>query len=345
MRFFWKLLSYLLVAGFATTVGFLVGRKVDLPKSTQQDSVINKIIERPLEKYAIENLSQAKIEKAEFRIGEQIAEIKPTLTTLGFTSHTYSQTIDPDLDGKATTKVTGVINLPTKSSLSPVILMLRGYVDPGIYSPGVGTRRGAEEFAKNGFITIAPDFLGYADSDENAADVLESRFQTYTTALATLFSIDTLPAWDKKNVFIWGHSNGGHIALTLLEITGAEFPTVLWAPVSKPFPYSVLYYTDESADQGKFLRKEIADFEALYDASKYSLGSYWSRIKAPIQLHQGTADSAVPLSWSNTLHAVFKQNDIESEYFTYPGGDHNLTPGWDSAVERSLEFFKSKINQ
>ena len=37
---------------------------------------------------------------------------------------------------------------------------------------------------------------------------------------------------------------------------------ILWAPVSKPFPYNILYYTDEAEDRGKWLRGEIAKFEA-----------------------------------------------------------------------------------
>lgn len=163
MGFLLKLFSYLVVAGLATVVGFFVGRKLDLPKNPQSDSVINKIIERPLEKYAIENLSKAKIEKSEFIIGEQIKEGNPVANPPVYISYTYSQNIDPDLDGRATTKATGVINIPTRATTPedpnpkyPVVLMLRGYVDPSIYSPGVGTRRGAEYFAENGFITIAP---------------------------------------------------------------------------------------------------------------------------------------------------------------------------------------------
>src|SRR5690606_5347887 len=94
--------------------------------------------------------------------------------------------------------------------------------------------------------------------------------------------------WNNDDVFIWAHSNGGQIALTTLEATGKMIPTSLWAPVTKPFPYSVLYYTDESADRGKFIRTELAKFEAIYNADQFAITDYVDRIKAPIQLHQGT---------------------------------------------------------
>src|SRR5690606_21512717 len=137
-------------------------------------------------------------------------------------------------------------------------------------------------------ITIAPDFLGYAGSDENAANIFESRFQTYTLAISLINSIGnssftkmTNQEWNKEDVFIWAHSNGGQIALTTLEATGKAYPTTLWAPVSKSFPYSVLYYTDEAEDKGKFIRHELAKFEDLYDTDKYSLDNYFELVKAP----------------------------------------------------------------
>lgn len=228
--------------------------------------------------------------------------------------------------------------------------MLRGYVDQSIYYSGLGSARGGEFFAENGFITIAPDFLGYAASDENAADIFESRFQTYTTAKAFLesfssasFKTITNGKWDGKNIVIWAHSNGGQIALTLLEITGVEYPTTLWAPVSKPFPYSILYYTDESDDNGKFIRSELAHFEDLYDVEKYSLTNYFDTIQAPIQIHQGGSDDAIPLEWSQKLLSNLKAHDVEAQLFVYPQSDHDMRPDWDEIIQKDLDFFEEKI--
>ena len=100
-----------------------------------------------------------------------------------------------------------------------------------------------EYFRDNEYITLAPDFLGYGGSDSESSNIFESRFQTYTTVLTLLKSInkENFPNWDQKNIFIWAHSNGGQIALTVLEITGENYPTVLWAPVTESFPYSILF--------------------------------------------------------------------------------------------------------
>ncbi|MCX6794015.1 MAG: prolyl oligopeptidase family serine peptidase [Candidatus Gottesmanbacteria bacterium] len=222
----------------------------------------------------------------------------------------------------------------------PVIVQFRGYVDREQYFPGEGTARSAEVYAANGFISLAPDFLGYGGSDMPSTDVFEERFETYTTALNLLASVSTLPIVDALHIGIWGHSNGGQIALTVLEILGRPIPTVLWAPVSKPFPYSILYYTDEADDHGKLLRRELARFESQYDIEQYSLTNYLNRITGPVQFHQGMADTAVPLSWSDTLAKTLEASNSAVNYFVYPGADHNMLPdGWDTVVARDVTFF------
>jgi dipeptidyl aminopeptidase/acylaminoacyl peptidase len=204
--------------------------------------------------------------------------------------------------------------------------------------PGTGTQHSAEVYAANGFISLAPDFLGFGGSEKPSADVFEERFETYTTALNLLASVKTLPMADATRVGIWGHSNGGQIALTALEVLGRPIPAILWAPVSKPFPYSILYYTDEADDHGKALRKELADFEQNYDVEKYSLSNYLGRITGPVLLHQGTADDAVPVAWSDILAKNLK----DVTYVTHPGADHDMNGAWNTVVLEDLKFFTER---
>lgn len=251
-------------------------------------------------------------------------------------------------------KVSGLMNIPKKSGDYPVVIMLRGYVDKSIYEPGVGTSHGGEVLAQNGFITLAPDFLGYGYSDKASAGTIEDRFLTYVSVLELISSTKNLNTaledksltarFDGIHLGIWGHSNGGQIALSVLEISGKDYPTVLWAPVSKPFPYSILYYTDDITDHGKALRKAVSNFEKDYDAEKYSLTNYFDWIKAPIQVHQGGSDEEVPQRWSDTLVATLKKKKKDVEYFTYPGEDHNFDQGnWSLVIQRTMAFYKKRF--
>lgn len=338
MSRFKTILFYILFCIIFILIGWLANTAYHLPRAL--NSPIALIKSRPLDKYTIENLAKANVSPSEIKIEGVLSEGQ------NFTSNSYSMTFDPTLrqgSGQALKTVTGVINLPKDNLKHPLILMIRGFVDQQIYTQGVGTKSGAEYFSQNGFITIAPDFLGYGGSDKESSNIFESRFQTYTTVLSTLASLGSIAEWDAKNVFIWGHSNGGQVALTILEITKKSYPTVLWAPVSKPFPYSILYYTDESADIGKLIRQELAKFESDYDVDLYSLTQYLDRIKAPLEVNQGTADDAVPYAWTKALVKVLKTNNPDLKFFTYPGADHNLQPAWNTVIARDLAFFRTHL--
>ncbi|MCL4374763.1 prolyl oligopeptidase family serine peptidase [Patescibacteria group bacterium] len=324
----------IITAGLAVTVIVLLLRSCGcispLGKPTVQKAL-------PLEKYTYANLKQTRFS------GSPITIDKVIRNGDGYRSRLFYFRVD----GK---KVSGLINLPDQSGDRPIIVMVRGYVDPKIYQTGVGTQHGGEYLAQNGFITLAPDFLGYGESDAPNVGALEERFLTYTTVLQLLASVQNLNAGleaaglparvDASKIGLWGHSNGGQIVLSVLEISGKPYPTVLWAPVSKPFPYSILYYTDDVDDHGKALRKLVADFEKNYNAENYSLTNYLGWIRAPIQLHQGETDPSVPLAWSNDLYHNLQQKQVKVEYFTYPGEDHNFSQGsWPLVMQRTADFF------
>jgi len=240
-------------------------------------------------------------------------------------------------------KVTGVINYPTASGSHPVVFLIRGFVDQAIYTSGMGSKRIGEYLAENGYITVAPDFLGYADSDSEARNIFESRFQTYTTVLSLIASRNQIPNFDGVNYFLWGHSNGGQIALTTLAVLGQNIPTVLWAPVTKPFPYSVLYYLDEAEDGGKFLRRELAKFEDINNTDAFSFTNYLSQVKAPIILLQGTVDDAVSDTWSRSFCKTTKNIDLDIKCYYYAGADHNLNPSWEAVAQKTLDFFTATL--
>lgn len=306
------------------------------------DTVIPAIIPKtprptPLAKYSINNLSETNINPVKINIGQKIK------SDPAYNVHEFHINFDPAVNSGNLKKVTGLINIPEGTGPFPIVVMYRGYVDKSIYYPGISTSRVSAELAKNGFITVAPDFLGYAGSDLEADNIFETRFQSYTTALTLLKSLNSVSSWDKKNIFIWGYSNGGQIALTMLEITKENYPTVLWAPVSKPFPYSILYFTDEASDSGKFLRHETSIFESDYNSDDFSLTNYFDWINAPIQLNQGTNDEAVPLAWSELLNKSLTSIGKDVEYITYPGTNHNMTPGWNEATLNMLKFYKKFV--
>jgi len=254
-----------------------------------------------------------------------------------FTAYLFSF----ETEGK---KVTGQANLPAGRQVSPdqkfpVVVMLRGQVDDEVYFTGAGTYKAAGVFAENGFVTLAPDFLGFGGSQTSSSDILEARFERPVTVLSLLASVGTLEQVNPEKIVLWGHSNGGQIALSVLEITKKPIPTTLWAPVTKGFPESVLTYMGEMDDQGLKVKSAIDQFLQDYNPKLYSIDNYFADIVAPLQLHQGTADTLVPFSWSDTFVSKMETQGKKVIYYKYRGNDHNLKQSWDLVVQRDIEFF------
>lgn len=323
---------------FVGVIAGWFGRNFNVSKSP--DQLISPIVSiptpepRPLLKYSFNNLRQSIFTPKTIILTEKINDNGK------FDNWVF---IFETLEGK----VSGTANIPQICGLSkkkcPVIVMLRGYVDKKAYAPGTGTKKASGVYADKGFITLAPDFLGFGTSDPEPENEIESRLMKPATVLQLIASISNLPEADPENVFLWGHSNGGQIGLSVLAVTDKIKAASLWAPVSKPFPYSILYYTDDLDDHGKYLRHAIAKFESVYDPELFSVINYLDRIDAPLIVHQGTADEAVPWKWSMDLVKSLQELKKEAVLYQYSGADHNLTPGWNSVVNTDLQFFRKFI--
>lgn len=338
------------------------------PASIQE----NKQKKLPLLKYSIENLS-----KLESSIDEPI-KVKEIISVdaekqLYVLLFTY-QSQDKNISGALNIKITD----QNSTEKMPVILMLRGYVASDGYYSGEGTKNAAAVFAENDYLTLAPDFLGYGSSDSEPNDTWEARFIKPLNVIDLIKTIEKFPEIDLSSITdspikkvnldaskigLWGHSNGGQIAVSTLEALGSNLPTTLWAPVLAPFPYSILYFTDENADEGKESRAYVSQFETDYDVFDFSLTKHLDRLYGPIQIQHGTNDDSALISWTeeflakidlenerreanesvNAVNPNAAQTAIEIAFYKYQGANHNLQPNWDEAVQKDLAFFKKNL--
>jgi uncharacterized protein len=74
-----------------------------------------------------------------------------------------------------------------------------------------------------------------------------------------------------------------------------------------------------------------------------SPNSYIADLSGPIQLQHGTADSSVPLWFSDLLNEQIQLVGGTVEYFTYAGDDHNLAANLGTALTRSVAFFDKYV--
>ena len=351
---------------------FTAGSRLSFPEIL----VVNPTpVPKPLQKYALDELRDYPFQTSKIQVKEKVSDEE------GYSEYLFSfTTVGKTMSGLMTVP----LPLPEDLNNQTTIVMVRGYVPPESYVSGVGTSPAARYFAKQGFITLAPDFFGFGTSDPEPMDEWEARFIKPIAVIELIKSLQSegltgegmnFPATNK--VGIWAHSNGGQIALSSLEVMEESIPTTLWAPVTAPFPYSVLYYGDEVADEGKQQRAWIAMFEKIYNAADFSLTQHLDLLAGPLQIHHGTNDDAALKTWSdefvdkldlenekrgNQLELLISATQsaeldtklssssallkpIDYEYFVYPGADHNLRPvdNWNLAVSRDVLFFQRNL--
>lgn len=293
-----------------------------------------------LEKYDFDSLKLRGGIVSEIQIGGPIKAVEDRRKAAKkvYTSDFQTREIFFTSNGK---KISGMINYyPERSSLSKVIIMIRGYAEAAGYYPGSGSWAVADKLAEAGYTTISVDFLGFADSDPESTDMLEARFEKVESVLDLIESVKQLPWVDKNRIGIWAHSNGGQITLSVLEVTGAKYPTVLWAPMTQKFPDSVL----STIDEGSLVKQAIDDFGKHYDVRRYAFENYYPWIQAPMLIQQGAADDQVKVEWQQSVVTELKSLGKQIELVIYPGDNHNLKKNWDKAVERDVEWYKNSFN-
>ncbi len=241
--------------------------------------------------------------------------------------------------------VSGVINVPVLRQAQdvkryPTIIMIRGYAEKVGYYPGSGSWKMADYLAKEGYVTISIDFLGYGLSDSESSDVMEARFAKVSQVLDLLATIKQQSFVDPARVGIWAHSNGGQIALSVLEATGEDYPTVLWAPMTQPFPQSVLDTSESDPDGGAGARAMIAQFTKYYDARRYAFENYYSWVKSPVEIFQGTHDVWCKVEWQQTVVDALNTHGQQATLRVVEGDDHNFSKNWEQVAKETLAYYR-----
>lgn len=315
--------------------------------------------EMPLSKYNYDELRERGGIAGEFELGGKIQAV------IDRRDNCVGANCLPEADYSFETKqfkfktdgrwMSGMINMPNsvlecamnlKNDCSakkvPAIVMVRGFAETAGYYSGSGSWRIADRLASKGYATVSLDFLGFADSDMPSEDILEARFEKVPELMDLLATVKSLNFVDSSKIGIWAHSNGGQITLSALETMGGYYPTVLWAPMTNPFPQSVLETIDDD-EAGRIVRAKIEEFGQSYDFRQYAFENYYNWIDSPVLIHQGTADEWCELSWQQEVVSKLKGFGKTAELDVLIGDDHNLSKNWLEVVQKDVEFYNQRL--
>lgn len=251
--------------------------------------------------------------------------------------------ISYDSDGN---KLYALLSVPKElKSNSAFLILNHGYIEPKNYSTIHSYKHTFDYFANRGFVVLKPDYRANGNSEGDKTDPL-NRLNYPIDMLNLIASLPSLSPTvverGKRNIFIWSHSMGGDITLKVLEVAGSKIKAAsLWAPVSAPYPESMLYFLKiyDSANYEK-TKELVYKFFSADDFIKLSPSKNTQFIKSKIIVHHGTADESVPYQWSVDLNKELSVSKIPHVFYTYQNEDHNFSRGAnETLLKRDVDFF------
>lgn len=223
----------------------------------------------------------------------------------------------------------------------PAIVFNHGYIQPSQYRTTERYVAYQDALARAGYITFKSDYRGHGNSGGTPSGHFAPGYTV--DVLNAVGSLKKHPDADPNRIGMWGHSLGGEITLRAMVISQDITAGVIWAgtvaPPSEQFGMWGGGGHGGSGPLGQLTQQYGTPQENPAFWASLSATSYLSYLSGPIQLDHGEADGEVPLSWSQALFDQIVQAGKVAEFYTYPGSDHNISQGFDLAMQRTIEFF------
>ena len=231
----------------------------------------------------------------------------------------------------------------------PVVIFNHGYIPPDVYVTTERYIAYVDLIARSGYIVFRSDYRGH-DRSEGVAGGAYSRPDYTIDILNAVASMKQYPDADADRIGMWGHSMGGYITLRSMVISQDIKAGVIWAGVVASYP-DLLYNwrrgptasPDSSPRPGSWRSTLVETYGSPEENPEFwnsiSANSYLAEISGPIQLHHGTADTDVPVAFSEMLFYQMLNAEQIVELHKYEGDNHNISNYFSSAMTRTIDFF------
>jgi dipeptidyl aminopeptidase/acylaminoacyl peptidase len=240
------------------------------------------------------------------------------------------------------------------------IVFNHGYIPPSTYQ--TLERYGAyiDYLARSGFVVFKIDLRGHGQSGGTASGSYFSPGYTID-AISALKSLQTLEYIDPQGIGMWGHSMAGNLVLRAMLIEPQIQAGVIWAGAVYSYQDLETFGIDDNtyrppatqATEGSTPspRRSELIFE-LYgrpgEGHPYwqavSLSGQLDLLSGPLQIHHAEDDPVVNIGYSYGLAGALQLAGKPYEFYTYPGGGHNIiSPYFDQAMLRTVEFFRDNL--
>ena len=235
--------------------------------------------------------------------------------------------------------IDGFMNIPKGDGPFPVIITLHGYLNPEEYETLDYTTAAADDLTEQGYIVIHTNFRNFHPSDNGdslfrvgyAIDVLNLiGLIRQNAGIAGLFQ-----KANSDRIGLWSHSLGGDIALRVAVVSPYVKAILLYAPMSGDEQLNSQYFENvtHSAENQAELQASIEDFAMI------SPNQYYKDITASIQLHHGTADSVIPVTWSEQTCKMLKDAGTQVDCYFYADAEHTFRARFIELLNPRMDTF------
>lgn len=256
----------------------------------------------------------------------------------------------------------------------PVIIFNHGYIHPPDYRTTENYVTYMDMLASSGYIVFKSDFRGHGNS---AGPIVGGGYGSPGYTADVLNAIESLKNYegaDPDRFGMWGHSMGGQVTLRAMVVSQDIKAGVIWAGAIAPyseiisqwsfggqerdddFLSNILPERNQSNDRtvqgwGQSFGGWVEEFTATYGTYEQnpdfwetiSPNSYLADLSGPIQIHHGTADWMVPLTWSEEFTQEMDAVNMPYEFYIYDDDDHNISGNYREAMQRTVAFFNQYV--
>jgi dipeptidyl aminopeptidase/acylaminoacyl peptidase len=257
-------------------------------------------------------------------------------------------------------KIYGLLTVPIMAPPETgfkAIVFNHGYIPPASYRTTERYTAYIDYLARAGFVVFKIDLRGHGDSEGTASGSYYSPGYTID-AVAALKSLQTLDFVDPDGIGMWGHSMAGNLVLRAMLIEPKIKAGVIWAGAVYSYDDLAEYGINDNSyrppatpegDAQPRMSQQIFDVYGRPGSGHpywqaVSLTANLDLLQSPLQIHHAQDDPVVNIGYSQGLAAALQAQGKAYEFYIYPSGGHNLvSPYFDQAMLRTVEFFRNNL--
>ena len=264
-------------------------------------------------------------------------------------------------------RVYGLLTVPLGEKPSggfPAVVFNHGYIAPDQYVTTQKYVEYVDYLAGNGLVVFKIDYRGNGRSEGDPSGSYFSSAYTID-AISALKSLQQFDRVNPQRIGIWGHSMAGNLVLRAMLVSSEIKAGVIWAGAVYSYEDFVKYGINDSSyihrpyqtreGTGQANRETSPEIQKIRSDpgaidfnndfwKSISLTDNLSYLTAPLQIHHATNDPVVNIGYSRDLVEVLKANSKNYQLYEYAGGGHNLaSPYFETAMERTVRFFKDNL--